>query len=61
MTLTKKKKMLLQQRKTCNPDNVCLSCGKKLGHNGIHHFFCDDCYTPGLMYSSYIKRINKVK
>lgn len=57
MVLTKKKKILMHQRRICNPNNICFKCGKTLGNKGSHHFFCDDCWVPGMMYSNYIKKI----
>ena len=57
MTKSKQKKQRRMEREICNPEHVCMKCGKKLSNN--HHFFCNDCYVPGLMYSEEIK--SKIK
>jgi Zn finger protein HypA/HybF involved in hydrogenase expression len=54
MSLTKNQKRMQKERKRCNPENKCLNCGKNL-KGSKHHFFCDDCYAPGLMYTQQIR------
>lgn len=55
MTRTRRKKRFVKERKVCNPGDVCLKCDGSM-KNASHHFFCNDCYTPGLMYSEEIRR-----
>ena len=57
MTKSKRKKSKRSERELCNPEHVCMKCGKKI--NNMHHFFCNDCYIPGLMYSEEIKTLIK--
>jgi hypothetical protein len=47
MTLTKTKKRIRDERKKCNPDGKCLKCEEPL-KNSKHHYFCNDCYVPGI-------------
>ena len=58
MTLTKRAKRIQKERETCNPDHKCLKCDRPIDGKA-HHFFCKDCYVPGLMYSEEIK--NKLR
>ena len=56
MSLSKRAKRIKKEREDCNPEHKCLKCGEPVSQ---HHFFCNDCYGPGLMYSSHIR--NKFK
>lgn len=51
----KTRKMIRQERRVCNPNNVCVRCGNQLRKNDIHHFVCNDCWVPGIMYSQEIR------
>jgi hypothetical protein len=55
MTLTKRKKQVKEERKICNPQEICFACGISI-KNGSHHFFCSNCYKPGLMYTEEIRK-----
>ena len=55
MTRSKRKKRFSKERKKCNPDSICFKCGGPL-KGASHHFFCNDCYVPGLMYSEEIRK-----
>lgn len=61
MGLTKTKKRIRDERKKLNPDNKCLKCGEPL-KNSIHHYFCNDCYVPGIQcLPEYKWRIQRMK
>jgi len=55
MTLSNRKKRFAQERKKCNPKNKCLKCGGSM-KGASHHYFCNACYVPGLMYSEDMRR-----
>lgn len=55
MTRTRRKKRFAKERKICNPEGICLKCDGSM-KNASHHYFCNDCYTQGLMYSEEIQR-----
>ena len=55
MTKSRRKKRFSKERRNCNPENKCLKCGEPL-KDASHHFFCNDCYTPGLIYSKEVRR-----
>ena len=59
ITKTKRNKQFKKERERCNPDHRCLKCGGKI--NGSHHFFCNRCYLPGLMYAGDFRKILKEK
>ena len=43
MSLTKKRKKILEERKKLNPDGKCIKCGKDISKSK-HHFYCDECH-----------------
>ena len=49
------RKQLKAERIICNPKNKCVKCGRGLSKSP-HHYFCRDCYVPGLMYSDDMKK-----
>jgi hypothetical protein len=55
MSLSKRKKIVKEERKICNPAEVCLKCGDPI-KKSKHHFFYNACWVPGLMYSEEIKK-----
>jgi len=55
MTLTKRKKIVKAERMVCNPQEICFACGISI-KNSSHHFFCNNCYKPGLMYTEEIRK-----